>query len=873
LTVTQKTLIVTASSRTKTYGDVVTFAGTEFTTPAGILTNGDAITSVTLTSTGAAATAIVAGSPYPIVASAAVGTGLDNYNLIYVNGILTVNPRELTITASDRTKQYGDVVAFAGTEFTVSAGSLINGNTVTSVTLTSTGAAATASIAGSPYPIVASAAVGTGISNYAISYVDGALTVTSRVLTITASNRAKTYGDVVTFAGTEFTTPAGALLNGDAVTSVTLTSTGAPASATVAGSPYPIVASAAVGTGLGNYTISYADGTLTVVNRILTVGGSFTVNNKVYDGTTSAIISVNNLTLLTVAGIDNVTLTAVATFSDIAVGQGKTVSLTGSTLSGSAASNYTLSLVGAPTTTANISESGVTITGVTAADKLYDGTTSAVLDISGATLTGVLATDDVTLVSSGATGAFVNKNAGTGKVVVTTGFILTGADANKYALIQPTPSADITPIGLTITGVSADNKVYDGTTNAILSTGSGALVGVLPGDAVILNSSGARGYFADKNIGTAKSVSTALFTLDGADAGNYTLTQPDLVANITEASLTITGVLVDDKVYDGTTVATLNTGSAVLTGVFGNDAVNLVSTGVAGSFQDKNAGTDKPVTTSGFDIAGTDAFNYTFLQPSLTGVILPKPATITALDRNKTFGTAVTFAGTEFKVTGLINGDAVTGITISSLGAPASATTGTYPIVAAGASDSNYIFKYVNGVLTVSTADQTITFVAIPEGLRMTQHYELQATSSSGLPVTFEVSDPNIASLNGNILTINQDGDFTITASQEGDENWNPASSVTQSVVAAPTFDNITSLFTPNNDGMNDYWYIPDLLKYGKLQVTVYNRYGQAVYKSDSYKNDWDGTWNGNPLPSATYYYIIKSSERGIIKGVVNIVR
>jgi gliding motility-associated-like protein len=155
----------------------------------------------------------------------------------------------------------------------------------------------------------------------------------------------------------------------------------------------------------------------------------------------------------------------------------------------------------------------------------------------------------------------------------------------------------------------------------------------------------------------------------------------------------------------------------------------------------------------------------------------------------------------------------------------------------------------------------------------MTQKYPLVVTASSGLTVSLEISDPNIATLNGTTLVINQDGSFTITATQEGDQNWNSAAPVTQTINALPTFDNITSLFTPNNDGMNDYWYIPDLDKYGKLQVTVYNRYGQAVYRSDSYKNDWDGTWNGNPLPSATYYYIIKSSTKGIIKGVVNIVR
>ena len=58
--------------------------------------------------------------------------------------------------------------------------------------------------------------------------------------------------------------PAVLLLNSDTVTSVTLPSAGAAATATVAGSPYPVVPSAAVGAGLGNYTISYANGKLTV---------------------------------------------------------------------------------------------------------------------------------------------------------------------------------------------------------------------------------------------------------------------------------------------------------------------------------------------------------------------------------------------------------------------------------------------------------------------------------------------------------------------------------------------------------------------------------------------------------------------------------
>ena len=75
----------------------MTFAGTEFS-ETGLLTS-DSITSVTLTSAGAAATANVAGSPYAIVPSAAVGSGLGNYTINYANGSLTVNPAPLTVTA------------------------------------------------------------------------------------------------------------------------------------------------------------------------------------------------------------------------------------------------------------------------------------------------------------------------------------------------------------------------------------------------------------------------------------------------------------------------------------------------------------------------------------------------------------------------------------------------------------------------------------------------------------------------------------------------------------------------------------------------------------------------------------------------------
>jgi hypothetical protein len=88
------------------------------------------------------------------------------------------------------------------------------------------------------------------------------------------------------------------------------------------------------------------------------------------------------------------------------------------------------------------------------------------------------------------------------------------------------------------------------------------------------------------------------------------------------------------------------------------------------------------------------------------------PLTITAKDASKTYGQAVTFAGTEFTADGLVNGDTVTGVTLTSAGAAGSAGVGSYPLVpsaAAGNGLENYAITYASGALTVNPAPLIIT--------------------------------------------------------------------------------------------------------------------------------------------------------------------
>jgi hypothetical protein len=161
-------------------------------------------------------------------------------------------------------------------------------------------------------------------------------------LMISANDRSKTYGRALALGDTAFTSVG--LQPGDSVTSVTLSSAGSAATAAVSGSPYPIEPSAAAGTGLDKYAITYVDGHLTVARRALTISGAV-ANDKFYDGTATATVVFKGAGLNGVIGGDTVTIDSSgysADFDSATTGTGKSVTVTGVTLRGADAGNYTV---------------------------------------------------------------------------------------------------------------------------------------------------------------------------------------------------------------------------------------------------------------------------------------------------------------------------------------------------------------------------------------------------------------------------------------------------------------------------------------------------------------------------------------------------
>ena len=255
LAVTPTPLTVTANNATKTYGHAdptfsVSYVGFVPGENSGNLGGTLQFTTSEPISGNAAV------GPYQITP---FGLNSTNYAITFVSGTLSVNAAPLTITANNAGRTYGG----ADPVFSVSSyAGLVPGEGPAN--LGGTLAFTTTEPGGSHAPVGTYQITPSGLtsSNYAITFVPGTLAVSQAPLTITANNASKTYGQTVTFSGTEFRTSG--LVSGDTLTGVTLTSAGAAATATVMGSPYAIVPSGAVGTGLSNYTVSYVNGNLTV---------------------------------------------------------------------------------------------------------------------------------------------------------------------------------------------------------------------------------------------------------------------------------------------------------------------------------------------------------------------------------------------------------------------------------------------------------------------------------------------------------------------------------------------------------------------------------------------------------------------------------
>ncbi len=292
-------------------------------------------------------------------------------------------------------------------------------------------------------------------------------------------------------------------------------------------------------------------------------------------------------------------------------------------------------------------------------------------------------------------------NAGTysGNIVLSS----TGATNVSVATVSST----VNPATLTVTGLSASGKTYDGNTTVSVS-GTAAFSGLQNGDSFTPSGS-VTWVFPSANIGLQTLTRTGTYTLASS---NYTITQPSLTATITAKALTITSATGNNKVYDNTTTATF---IGTLTGVVSPDVVTFTG---SGTFASVNVGTGIAITSTA-TLGGAGAANYTLAQPTgIAANITAKSLTITANNVTKEIGATLTngTGSIDFISSGLLAGQTIGSVTITyGAGAAAGDAVGSYsnqvtPSAATGGTflASNYSISYTSGNITIQNTTAVV---------------------------------------------------------------------------------------------------------------------------------------------------------------------
>jgi len=890
-TVSPALLTVTATGPAKTYGTALTTtaSATNFTV-TGTLFSGQALTSVTLTPNAAGISATTAaGAAYTVTPSAATGTGgflASNYSIVYTPFTGTVAQLPLTVTATGPAKIYGTALTTTTStgNFTVSGGTPITGQALTSVTLTPDAAGlSAATAAGAAYVVTPSAATGTGgflESNYAITYTPFNSTVSKATLTIAANGPAKVYGTALT-AGTSTNnfSATGALLSGQSVTSVTLTPNAAGLSATTAaGAAYTVTPSLATGDGgflESNYNVTYTAFNGTVSQAALTI--TATGPAKVYGTPLTAGTSTSDFTatgaLATGQAVTSVTLTPDAAGLSAATAAGATYTVTPSAATGSGgflAANYNISYMPFSGT---VTRTTITIT-ATGPAKVYGTALTAGTSITNFTTTGTLtAGQAITSVTLTADAAGLSAATAAGATYVVTPSAATGTGgfaAANYTMVYTPFNGTVSKAPITITANTV-TKTYGtvltgGPANSNFTLSGGALQNGNTIVGVTVNYTA--GNTANAAVGTyAAAVTPSLATgAGGFNASNYQITynNGDVVIN-----KSVLGVTADAKTKtfgaaDPALTYTITSGALV-----GTDPI----TGVLSRTTGENTGT-YPIGQNTLTAGSNYTLNYTGANLSITAAaqtitftaLVNKlstdvPFTLTATASS---GLTVAYTSSDATVARIVNGNQVEIV-----------KAGTVVITASQLGNANYSAATpVMQNLTILNSPPPIITIVSSRGSSLSKGQTAILTASGAVTYQWTNSSGIIEGINSAALTVRPSVTTTYTVTGANQYGRTSTQSFTIEVLNDYKALNISNVMTPNGDGVNDRWIVENIDLYPNNTVKIVDRSGRMVYEKKGYDNSWDAMFRGYQLSEGTYYYLIDFGPGiGTRKGFITIVK
>ncbi|HXB34651.1 MAG TPA: MBG domain-containing protein [Puia sp.] len=737
LSIGKALLTITANPASSVYGAALVPDGSLTVSYSGFV-NGDGPGSLATLPT--VANSAIAGSPVGTYTLTPSGAADPNYTFQYVTGVYTIQKAALTINAVNQTMTYGGSVPV----LTASYSGFVNGDGTSALTTapTITTTATSASQVGA-YPITASGATA---PNYTITYTSGTMTVGKATLTVTANNQTMALGGPLPIFTVSYT----GFVNGDGASSLTTQSTATTtATASSPAGAYLVVPS---GGSSPNYTFTYVDGTLSIGKALLTI----TANpaSSVYG---AALVPDGSLTV---------------SYSGFVSGDGPSSlstlpTVTNSASAGDAAGTYTLTASGADDPNYNIAY----VTGVYTIQK-------AALNIAGlsqtmtygsavpaltASYTGFVNGDNASSLASQPT---ITTTATPSSPVGTYPITASGAGDPNYTITYTAGTMTVQRAALTVTA-NSESMNYGGPVPALTASYTG-----------FVNGDNASSLTTKPTITTTATTTsppgTYPITVSGAADPNYTITYVGGTMTVGGATLTVTANSAS-MIYGGT-VPTL---TVSYSGFINGDNASSLTTAptVTTTATSSSSAGDYPITVSG----AVDP-NYTIVYVAGTLTINPATLHITANAQTKEYGAAD--PPFTFTVSGYLNGDN-SDIFTGSLSRAPGENVGTYPITEGTlGAGNNYSIVYTGNYLTITKAQQQITWAQnLLVGCNSVTQVLLTGVTSSGLPITYSVSDPAIAKVSGDTLTLLQPGSAHVTGVQAGDSNYDAAAPVTDTIV------------------------------------------------------------------------------------------
>ena len=178
---------------------------------------------------------------------------------------------------------------------------------------------------------------------------------------------------------------------------------------------------------------------------------------------------------------------------------------------------------------------------------------------------------------------------------------------------------------------------------------------------------------------------------------------------------------------------------------------------------------------------------------------------------------------------------------------PSAATTYTLYVTSAACKDTATVVVNVN--------DQPVASVTMDAYLVLAGKSTTLHGTGAGIGGTYDWTPPtslNDPTVQDPIATPTSTTTYLLTVTNASG-CWDTASTTLKTAIDI-TFPNG---ITPNADGRNDTWAIDLIEQFPQCQVEIYNRWGQLLFQSTGYVQQWDGIFDGKPLPVGTYYYII----------------